>query len=85
MIYKNLNFYLVTYEYMEIWKPLSSIAIISKILYLFLSYKIVTFCKAYSSINSLCCNAAIPILHTITCSYINTYFYFIKPMLDNSF
>ncbi len=35
------------------------------ILYLTISYAIVTFRRAYSSIIFLCCNAAIPTLHMI--------------------
>ncbi len=40
-------------------------AIISKILHFILSYEVITFCEAYSSIIFLCWNAAIPTIHTI--------------------
>ncbi len=40
-------------------KKLLRLANKSKMLYIILSYRIVTFCEAYSSI-FLCCNAAIP-------------------------
>ncbi len=47
----------------KIWKNLSSVANISKILGILISlYEIVKFCKAYSSI-FCCCNAAISLLH----------------------
>lgn len=42
----------------KIWKNLWSMANISKILYFILSYGIVTFCNAYSSIIVLCNFAA---------------------------
>ena len=50
---------------MENLENLSSTANISKILYLILSYEILTLCKVYSSIISLCTNAAITTLDTI--------------------
>ncbi len=43
---------------------LLSMANISKILCLILSYVIVKFCKAYSSMFFLCCNKAILTIHT---------------------
>ncbi len=51
-------------RYLQIWKTFSSMANISKILYLILSYENVKFCIAYVGI-FLCCNAAFTTLHNI--------------------
>ena len=40
---------------------------------LILFYEIVTFCKLYTSILFLCCNAEIPTLHTISFSIYNLF------------
>ncbi len=58
-----LNFCNVTYKFVKFWKSYSNLATILKLLYLILSYEIVTLCRVYY--NTFPWNAAIATLLTI--------------------